>query len=113
MTYHASSSRGLWSENRSFERLPLRLTIQLQHPAGPQLAQTRDLSLGGAAADVDTPPPLGTQVNVAMDLGELGRLDVLAVVTRVEDVVGLHFSGLSVDDYLALQTFLGRQQPSA
>ena len=109
----ATPSLSSWREHRSFARAPLHMAVQLQHAAGPQLGRIRDLSLGGLGAEVEDPPPPGSHVNVALELGELGRLDLVSVVKRIDDVVGLQFDGLSGDELTALRMFLGRQQPAA
>jgi hypothetical protein len=100
-----------WNDRRTHRRTPIADLIQLQHPAGPQLAEMIDLSSAGVGVIVDDPPANGTQVNVALDLGELGRLDALAVTVRNGPVVGLRFVGLSAKEYLRLSMFLSRHRP--
>ena len=112
MNHHATSLDSQRQEHRTSTRAPLHLVVQLQHSGGPQLGLTRDLSLGGLSAEVEEPPPRGLPVNVALQLGELGRLDLLSRVTRVDDVVAVQFDPLSGDDLVALRMFLSRQQPS-
>jgi hypothetical protein len=109
----ATSTRDLWSEQRAYPRASVDVPVQLQHPAGPQLARMRDLSLGGMGALVEEPPGLGSMINVALELGDLGRIDAMAVVVRVADIVGLRFAGLSAEELFALQSYLNRKPARA
>ena len=99
-----------WTDRRVYARLPVVQVVQLQHPTGPQLASSKDLSLGGIGVVVEEPLPLGALVNVAFDLGTEGRLDVMSVVMRVGPTVGLRFGGLTPLEGLALQAFLAQSQ---
>jgi hypothetical protein len=98
----------MWNDRRTHRRTPIVKLVQLQHPGGPQLAETVDLSPGGMGVRVTDPPPSGSQVNIALELEDGGRVDALAMTVRVGPVVGLKFIGLSPEEYLNLNIFLTR-----
>jgi len=110
MDMQAEKDAAKGRERRVNVRVPLVQVVQLQHPAGPQLASARDLSMSGIGVLVDEPPSRGTLVNVALDLGPEGRLDVLSVVVRVGPTVGLRFTDLTPSESLTLQHFLARRR---
>ncbi len=107
---------------RSYSRFPATLPVAIrvadesdtkQHPA---LAETRtgDVSAGGVFIHSETPPPVGTRVQLVIEPpGEADRFSLEGEVSWIGDGgFGVHFSDKRREDNRRLRTLLRRASES-
>ena len=96
-------------EARQFQRVKVTCKVSLQMDQQRSLGRTLDISLNGAMVRADKIFPVGSLIQVALELTHgKAPLSGTARVVRVVgvDCMGLHFENVSVDHARAMQEFL-------
>jgi two-component system chemotaxis response regulator CheY len=96
-------------EARQFQRVKVTCKVSMQSDQERSLGHTLDISLNGAMVCADKTFPVGSLIQVELELGqERGTLAGSARVVRVVgvDCMGLHFENVPLDHTRKMQEFL-------
>jgi two-component system, chemotaxis family, chemotaxis protein CheY len=96
-------------EARQFQRVKVTCKVSMQSDQERSLGHTIDISLNGAMVCADKTFPVGSLIQVELELGQgRGALAGAARVVRVVgvDCMGLHFENVPLDHARKMQEFL-------
>ncbi len=108
---------------RRFKRYRIELPVRLKSKAGHKLLLTANISRSGVFIRSDSPPPQRQLVQLTVDLGAQGLLNLVGMVVHVFPLgdphpdapgMGVEFFAMSKDDKTLWDRFCleqGRQQP--
>lgn len=103
------SEDSIQREARQFQRVKVTCKVSMQSDQERSLGHTLDISLSGAMVCADKTFPVGSLIQVELELGQgRGTLSGAATVVRVVgvDCMGLHFENVPLDHARKMQEFL-------
>jgi CheY-like chemotaxis protein len=103
------SEDSIQREARQFQRVKVTCKVSMQSDQERSLGHTLDISLSGAMVCADKTFPVGSLIQVELELGQgRGTLSGAARVVRVVgvDCMGLHFENVPLDHARKMQEFL-------
>jgi hypothetical protein len=97
-------------DRREYDRLLVKVPVTLATDATRREGVTIDLSLAGCSLRTDAPFAVNTTVQLRLQLGQAGDVEVQAAVVRTagEDGLGLQFVRIAAPDRERLSRYLGR-----
>ena len=98
------------SDRREYDRLLVKIPVTVSAGATRGEGHTIDLSLAGCSLRTEATFPVNSTVQLRLQLGQAGDVEVQAAVVRTagEDGLGLHFVRIATPDRERLSRYLGR-----
>ena len=102
--------RQLGNDRREFDRLLVKIPVVVSFGATRAEGHTIDLSIAGCSLRTDATFAVGSIVQLRLQLGQAGDVEVQAAVVRTagDDGLGLGFISIAVADRERLSRYLGR-----
>jgi len=102
--------RQVGNDRREYDRLLVKIPATVSAGAARGEGHTIDLSLAGCSLRTNVTFPVGSIVQLRLQLGQAGDVEVQAAVVRTagDDGLGLGFVSIAVPDRERLSRYLGR-----